>query len=471
MWNLTGNRSNKRIRALALVLFAAAGALFYSSPSAAAEFGTISTFTQGMLETFRTSFQSVENRVHQAALALFAALFLCQFAWSVIQLMLTESLTFASVVATVIRQVMTGAFFYWLLFDRSILKGIVDSFSQLANAGLSFTDLLFFMETSMQNIMTAVQGRGGLTLEGIALFFSGLAASLVLSYALTTAVGYMAIVLLENYIVGSLGLILLGFGGSDYTRNYALSYIKALVHIGFKLFLVTIIIYVGAYSFTRTTGGMVGSGAASLIETCMMLIGQSFLFVAVIKVIPQISDTLIAGVSMSTASGAFALRSGAAGAAGLAAGAVTAAYNMPGKAADAIAGGASAVQTAANAYSENFNAYKSQGLNSVRAGVSALGSTLWAGYQASRGSSGNQAAQTEAQNSMAPNPGAGGAASTVSQTVSANDSVQNTSASDAPDTQKTSQTAATPDPEETEQQDTYTAPTPEELSKKFKTWD
>jgi hypothetical protein len=108
---------------------------------------------------------------------------------------------------------MTGAFFYWLLFDRSILKGIVDSFSQLARSGLSFTDLLFFMETAMQNIMTAVQGRGGLTLEGIALFFSGLAASLVLSYALTTAVGYMAIVLLENYIVGSLGLILLGFGG------------------------------------------------------------------------------------------------------------------------------------------------------------------------------------------------------------------------------------------------------------------
>ena len=151
---------------------------------------------------------------------------------------------------------------------------------------------------------------------------------------------------------------------------------------------------------------------------------------------------------------------------------MTAAYNMPGKAADAIAGGASAVQTAANAYSENFNAYKSQGLNSVRAGVSALGSTLCAGYQASRGSSGNQTAQTEAQNSMAPNPGAGGAASgsTVSQTVSAND-VQNTSASDAPDTQKTSQTAATPDPGETEQQETYFAPTPEELSKKFKTWE
>jgi type IV secretion system protein TrbL len=361
---------------------------------------------------------------------------------------------------------MTGAFFYWLLFDRSILKGIVDSFSQLANSGLSFTDLLFFMETAMQNIMTAVQGRGGLTLEGIALFFSGLAASLVLSYALATAVGYMAIVLLENYIVGSLGLILLGFGGSDYTRNYALSYIKALVHIGFKLFLITIIIYVGTYSFTRTTGGMVGSSADSLIQTCMMLIGQSFLFVAVIKVIPQISDTLIAGVSMSTASGAFALRSGAAGAAGLAVGAATAAYNMPGKAVDATSTGASTVQSAANAYSTNFNAYKSQGLNNVRAGVSALGSTLWGAYQASRGHQ-----TTGVQNSMASTPRTEGtnSGSAVSQTVSANDSVQNkTVTGDAPKTTETSDSAET---EQNDAENTYSAPTPEELSKKFKTWD
>jgi type IV secretion system protein TrbL len=456
---------------MALICLAVAGALFYSSPSAAAEFGTISAFTQGMLETFRASFQSFENKVHQAALALFAALFLCQFAWSVIQLMLTESLTFAAVVATVIRQGMTGAFFYWLLFDRSILKGIVDSFSQLANSGLSFTDLLFFMETAMQNIMTAVQGRGGLTLEGIALFFSGLAATLVLSYALTTAVGYMAIVLLENYIVGSLGLILLGFGGSDYTRNYALSYIKALVHIGFKLFLVTIIIYVGAYSFTRTTGGMVGSGTDSLIQTCMMLIGQSFLFVAVIKVIPQISDTLIAGVSMSTATGASALRGGVMGAAGLAVGAATAAYNMPGKAVDAISGGASAVQSAANAYSANFNAYKSQGLNNARAGVSALGSTLWAAYQTSRGHQ-----MPGVQNSMASSPGAGGTVggSTVSQTVPATESTDSAqSGASANDAQKTSKTTAAPDSEAKEQKDaenSYSAPTPEELSKKFKNW-
>jgi len=453
-----------------LFCFVTLGSLFYCGPAAAAEFGTISAFTQGMLDTFRTSFQSVENRVHQAALGLFAALFLCQLAWAVLQLLLQESLSFASVAATLVRQVMTGMFFYWLLFDRSILKGIVDSFSQLANSGLTFTDLLYFIETAMFNIMTAVQSRGGLTLEGISLFFSGLAASLVLAYALMTAVGYMAIVLLENYIVGSLGLILLGFGGSDYTRNYALSYIKALVHIGFKLFLVTVIIYVGAYSFTRTTGGMVGSGAESLIQTCMMLIGQSFFFVTIIRIIPQIADTLISGVSMSTASGAFAMRGGTAAAAGLLTGATGAAYQTPGKIADAASGGMSAVQSAAGAYSANFNAYRSQGLNGVRAGVSALGSTVWAGYQASRGG-GNHGTQ----NTMSPN-NSGATSGTVAHaagspnagTAVTDEPIKIDAAQNGEDTSKSMSEGETAP---VSGSSAYSAPTPEELSKKFKNWD
>jgi type IV secretion system protein TrbL len=257
-----------------------------------------------------------------------------------------------------------------------------------------------------------------------------------------------------------LGLILLGFGGSEYTRNYALSYIKALVHIGFKLFLVTVIIYVGAYSFTRTTGGMVGSAADSLIQTCMTLIGQSFLFVALIKVIPQIADTLIAGVSMSMAPGGYAIRGGAMAATGLAVGTMSAAYNLPGNAASATGGGISAAQSAASAYSGSFNSYKSQGLNNIRAGVSALGSAIWSGYQASRGNPG-------VGNSMAGiNPDASAStASSVSSATSAGNPTKKSS-SEAPEPRREEQASA-----KAKAKPAYAAPTPEELSKKFKSWD
>jgi type IV secretion system protein TrbL len=503
MWNSSGNRLNKKPKTLSLItllcLILLGVLLFYSIPSEGAEFGTTSAFTQGMLDKFRTNFLSFEESIHKAALALFGALFLCQFTWSVLQLFLTESLTFASVISTVIRQIMTGMFFYWLLFDRSILKGIVDSFSQLASSGLTFSDLLYFCETATRNLMTAVQSKGGLSIEGISLFFSGLAASLVMSYALMTAIGYMAIVLLENYIVSSLGLILLGFGGSEYTRNYALSYIRTLVHIGFKLFLVTIIIFVGADSFAKTTAGMVGNEAGSLIETCMMLIGQSFLFVAIIKIIPQIADTLISGVSMNTGAAGAAARGGATAAAGLAVGAASVMYNAPGKTADVIGGGISAVKSVASAYSAKFNAYKDKGLGSFRAGVSALGSTIWSGYQASRGkgetfnssnspNSMNASNTTSGGSNKSETPAAANTSSPAPETQTAETgtstsgassepvTIENSNSPDVPQTGSTDtakSTAAKTDSSKTGSPNSSKnrapkAPTPEELSKRIK---
>jgi len=237
-------------KAVLFVLFVALVIVLFASVAQAAE--QVAAFTDSMLQNFRDRFTSYEDRIWQAALTLFGLLFLCQFVWAVAQLCLHESLTFASVITVVIRQVMTGMFFYWLLFDRTILRGIVGSFSELAQSGLRLSDLILLMELAILNIMEAV-GRSAGIIEGLALFLVGLAASIVMSFALTTAIAYMAVVMIENFIVGSLGLILMGFGGSEFTRSYALSYIRTLVHIGVKLFLSTLIVQVGVIAFNQAT--------------------------------------------------------------------------------------------------------------------------------------------------------------------------------------------------------------------------
>ena len=346
----------------------------------------VAEFTDTMLQNFKTKFASYENKIWQASLALFGLLFLCQFAWSVGQLFLQESLSFVAVVSTVARQVMTGMFFYWLIFDRSILQGIVGSFSQLAQSGLTLTELIFLMETAVLNIMKAVGESSGV-IAGLALFFTGLVACVILSFSLTTAIAYMAIVTLENYIVGSLGLILMGFAGSEYTRSYALSYIRALVHIGFKLFLSTIIVQVGVIAFTQATMGLSGAGNEAISQACMRLIAQSFFFLAIVKIIPEIANTLIGGGSAASSGTAGSIVGGAAraaGAAGAVGGAVAGAYNTPGAIADGLKSAGSSVKNAANAYSSRFNASKASGSGTIRAGASAFGGTLWSAYQASR---------------------------------------------------------------------------------------
>jgi type IV secretion system protein TrbL len=340
-------------------------------------------FTDTMLQDFKDRFAAYEDKIWQAALALFGLLFLCQFTWSVAQLCLHESLTFAAVVALIVRQVMTGMFFWWLLFDRSILRGIVGSFSQLASSGLSLSELVFLMETAVLNIMKAV-GKSSGVIEGIALFLTGLSASIVMSFALTSAIAYMAIILIENYIVGSLGLILMGFGGSDYTRSYALSYIRTLVHIGLKLFLATIIIQVGVFAFTQATMGLDSMDAESISQACMRLIAQSFFFLAVTRVIPEISGAMISGASTTGMHTVNAIRAGGMAAGMAAVGTLAGAYNAAGTVADGYVQNRNAVESAVNAYSSRFETSRSKGHSPIVAGVSALGGTLWGAYQEAR---------------------------------------------------------------------------------------
>ena len=327
------------------------------------------------VKAYEKEFTHYTDIVHKAAMGLFAGLFFCQFVWSIIQLFLQESLTFAAVVTTIIRQVMTGGFFWWLLFNRSILETIVASFKGLSGLDLELASLVKISVNECSIIVSSTSLATGV-LEGLYIGLVGIVTAVIVAFALATATGYLAIVMLENYIVGSLGLILLGFGGSEYTRNYALSYIKTLVHIGFKLFLVSVVLIIGIGIFRDITQDMVsalGSGVdvknTSLLQSCTNLITVAFFFVVIIKVIPQISDTLISGVSMGIGQGGAAIRSGVGGAAALAGGLAMGAGRVAAGAAGTVG---SATGAAANAYHASRQSEKGVG----RAVGSAFGSAL-----------------------------------------------------------------------------------------------
>jgi type IV secretion system protein TrbL len=288
----------KRMKGFCFAAVFAATFVLLGSVASAADVVQLGGFAEDMLEKFGGRLAGYESGVREAALALFGILFLCQFAWSVIQLILHQSFTFASVIGTVVRQMMTGGFFYWLLFDQAVLKTIVASFSQLASLDISYTGLLTAAGAASRNLMAAAAYRGGLTLEGIALFFSGLTASVTALYAITLALGYAMVVQLENLIAGSLALIFLGFGGSDYTRPYAFLYIRSLVRIGFKLFLTSLLLIVGSELFTAMVSGVGDMNGKSLIGACLAIIGESLLFAAIVKFIPEAVSTFMGGASI-----------------------------------------------------------------------------------------------------------------------------------------------------------------------------
>lgn len=261
----------------------------------------VQEFADGLMGKYVSRIEAIEGTVRNAAMSLFGLLFTCQFVWSVIQLLLSESFSFGAVFINVARQIFTGLFFYWFLFDRTVLRTILDSFVELAGSVLTPGQMLFLIAESSGRILTAVGNSNAGMFQGIGLWLMGVGACLVMGFAVTMAISYLFFTLLENYIAGSLGVILLGFGGSDYTRHYALSYIKALVAIGFKYFLTALIVHTGVTEFAKELIHVTSvTDAASLMEICQSVIMESFLFFSIVRIIPNLSETLINGVSMST---------------------------------------------------------------------------------------------------------------------------------------------------------------------------
>lgn len=322
-------------------------------------------FSDTLIKKFQERFGKIENDIREFAKRLFYFLFLSQFTWAVIQLFLQESLTFVAVIATVVRQIMMGGFFWWILADRTVLEQIIASFSQMAKSGITVSDMLFVAEVVAEKLMAKCAQSTGV-LSGFAVYITGLAASIVVLFTMATAVSYIAIVMIENFIVSSLGVILLGFGGSEYTRNYALSYIKTLVHIGFKLFLASIFVVIALSLLNDVVNAIVTDSNSSIMQGCLQLIACSFLLLAIIKVIPLISDTLISGVSMGIGAGGAAIRSGAAGAAGFAVGATI----------GTVGTGINAVGAAANAYHSSRSSGKGGLRSAGSAAASAFGSSI-----------------------------------------------------------------------------------------------
>ncbi|MDR1377130.1 MAG: hypothetical protein LBJ22_06435, partial [Synergistaceae bacterium] len=134
-------------------------------------------------------------------------------------------------------------------------------------------------------------------------------------------------------------------------------------------------------AFTQATIGLNNMDADSISQICMRLIAQSFFFLAVTRVIPEIAGALVSGASTTGMHTVNAIRAGGTAAGAAVAGAVSGAYHMPIAVADGYAKNKSAVEGAVNAYSSKFEASRANGHSPLVAGVSALGGTLWGAYR------------------------------------------------------------------------------------------
>ena len=232
---------------LALVL-----ALFVIAPESQAL--ATNNFLDSVVTTYQTKTVAWEGVLRNYALSLFWILAGIEFVWSSIKLAI-KGADISEFLAELLNRILYIGFFLTLLLNSSAWStAIVDSFRQAGSAavaaaggtgGIAPSNVLDAGWEILQQVVASMN----LWDPGDTLLIALAAIIILIAFALTTALLIMALV--ESYFVISSGVILMGFGGSQWTNQFAVNTIRYAVSVGAKLFMVQLVIGLGRIDFAR----------------------------------------------------------------------------------------------------------------------------------------------------------------------------------------------------------------------------
>ena len=211
---------------------------------------------------------------------------------------------------TIVQQVLFIGFFNWLLLNSSKFAGyIVESFRTAANSAAQANGVAKGMAPS--DIFDVGIQLASQFVEATSLWSPGaslglLIAALVIIVCFALIAAFMILVLIESYIVISAGVLFMGFGGSRWTKDFAVKIMVYAVSVGAKLFILQLIVALGAQVFKD-----LAANASTDNTTLFVCIGSAIVMLALTKIVPDLVQGLINGTSFG---GGGALAGAAAGA-------------------------------------------------------------------------------------------------------------------------------------------------------------
>jgi type IV secretion system protein TrbL len=283
------------------LLFAAVVAvLIAADPAFAAEQADNSL--DKITNLFKTGARRWEEVLGRLAMQLFVILAAIELGWSAVKLAL-KGADFGEWLADFLNQILFIGFFYMLLQHSSEWAGfIVDSFRQAADRSVTMANahaasMNEHIAVTPSNLFDMGMNLAGHIFEQVSITTPianvgiDIAALLVLiAFALIAA--FMITALVESYIVISAGVLLMGFGGSRWTKDYAVKTFVYAVSVGAKLFIIQLLAGT-AYAQFQT---LRTSFSSSLTDTFVIL-GAVVVLLALIKTIPDMVQGLINGTS------------------------------------------------------------------------------------------------------------------------------------------------------------------------------
>ena len=306
-----------------------------------------------------------------AATKLFLALMGIDFTVSRALKLLEGGDTIESIVGGLGKQILRYSFFFALLkFADTWLPAIIDTFRKLgtnASGGATSTPDSIF-DSGLNTALAVIQSLHSLGLGDAMMMAVPMMIVALIVFGCFVFVAIQVLVTnIEIYLMLGAGVILLGMGGSAWTKDMSVNVYKYAVQVGLKLLILLLIVGAGQSIFA---GQLIDQD--NFLRSALSVLGVAGIYAYLSIKAPALASGMLGGTSSLSAGEAFGAALGiAAGGAALGAGAVAGAGLA-----------AQGVGTAAN------------GASSAVAGAQGLGQALGAGFEAAadHGKSGMSAA-------------------------------------------------------------------------------
>ncbi len=247
--------------------------------------------SQNIINTYRNAANQWLPLITAYAQRLFWILAILDFTWMAAMLILKNGDLY-DLVFNLVRKILLFGFFYALILNGNAwMTAIINSFRTIAAnvpggaAGITPGSIL---ETSFDVYMAAADNVGKFSPKSWIIGVMGI--GVVIFGAAMTCVQVIA--LLEMYIGLVIGQIVLGFGGSEWSKDYATSYIKYIISVGMKLMAIQLIAALANNMFTVWAN--IPPAQFDLSNVSALAIAMFLLFV-IMKTVPEIISGIISG--------------------------------------------------------------------------------------------------------------------------------------------------------------------------------
>jgi type IV secretion system protein TrbL len=243
------------------------------------------------------------------ALRLFWLLAAIEFAWTAIRLAFRNA-DFSEWLGELVNQIFfLGLFLALLTHASDWTSAIVESFRAAAvgalrangvAAGLAPSDIFDTGVTMAAKMLEALS----VTAPVQSLFVVLAALIILFCFALIAAAIILALV--ESYVVLSGGVLLMGFGGSRWTKDFALKTLIYAVSVGAKLFVLQLIAGLGAQiigSWASLPEGQSVIAPVNATSNILVIVGSTLVLSVLVKTVPEMIQGLINGTAINTNTG------------------------------------------------------------------------------------------------------------------------------------------------------------------------